>query len=170
MGFTRVYDYVTGRRDWEAAGLPLEGSDARAPAVQDAMSSDPPVCRLGDTVADARATLGESTQSVVLNHVGVIMGVLRKESWETTGDTPVDSAMRPGPATVRPGAVLGPLVERMAEKGTESVLVSDAEGRLIGVLERSVGESFLRGEAVDFSFETCEACPGWWRFRLRMEG
>jgi hypothetical protein len=61
---------------------------------------------------------------------------------------------------------LGPLVERMRRKDTESVLVSVPEGRIIGVLERGDGEAFLSGEEVESTFESCNNCPGWWRYRM----
>jgi hypothetical protein len=69
--------------------------------------------------------------------------------------------MRLGPSTVRPGSSLGALVERMRRKETESVLVSDPEGRLIGVLDRVHGEALLSGEEVESTFESCTNCPGW---------
>ena len=166
LGFGDVYDYVTGRRDWQEAGLPIEGTDARGPIVADALTIDPPTCGPDDTVGSARALLGESTQVVVVNAPGVILGVLRKESWDAPDDNRVGDVMRLGPSTVRPGSSLGPLVERMKDKDTESVLVSDPEGHLIGVLGRGEGEAFLSGENVESTYETCEHCPGWWRYRM----
>lgn len=165
LGFTRVYDYDHGRKDWEAAGLPLEGTDPRLPAVKDALRVDPPSCRPGDDVATARRLRGDDTQVIVINEEGVILGVMRKESWDAPDDVLVRVAMRLGPSTVHPGDSLEPLIGRMREKGTESVLVSDPEGRLIGVLDRADGEASLTGERVESSFETCDSCPGWWRYR-----
>jgi CBS domain-containing protein len=91
---------------------------------------------------------------------------MRKESWEAADHRLVGEVMRLGPSTVRPGASLAPLIERMLEKESESVLVADPEGRLIGVLDRVDGEAFLSGDRVESSFETCDNCPGWWRHRL----
>ncbi|MDP9145693.1 MAG: hypothetical protein M3N43_13555, partial [Actinomycetota bacterium] len=82
LGFTRVYDYDDGRKDWDAAGLPIEGTDPRLPAVKDALRVDPPVCRPDDDVATARRVRGDDTQVIVLNEEGVVLGVMRKESWE----------------------------------------------------------------------------------------
>jgi hypothetical protein len=166
LGFQDVHDYVAGRRDWQEAGLPMEGTDVRAPTVADATTLDPPTCGPDDTVGTARALLGESTQVVVVNPSGVILGVMRKESWESPDNVAVGEVMRLGPSTVRPGSSLGPLVERMRRKETESVLVSDPEGRIIGVLHREDGEAFLSGEEVETKFESCNNCPGWWRYRM----
>jgi CBS domain-containing protein len=166
LGFTRVYDYHAGRQDWEAAGLLIEGTEKRGPMVKEAVTYDPPMCGPDDSVGTARSLLGGSTQVVVVNKTGVILGVMRKESWNAPDEASAGDVMRLGPSTVRPGSLLAPLIERMQEKDTESVLVSDAEGRLIGVLERADGKAFLSGERVESSFETCESCPGWWRHRL----
>jgi hypothetical protein len=53
----------------------------------------------------------------------------------------------------------------MRRKETDSVLVSDPEGRLIGVLDREDGQALLAGEEVESTFESCSNCPGWWRCR-----
>jgi CBS domain-containing protein len=167
LGFDDVYDYEGGRKDWQEAGLPTEGTDPRGPIVADAITVDPPSCEPGSTVGSARTLLGDQrTQVVVVNALGVILGVMRKESWAAPDESLVENAMRLGPSTVRPGSLLAPLVERMREKDTESVLVSDPEGRLVGVLDREDGESFLSGDLVESSFEVCECCPGWWRYRM----
>jgi len=166
LGFSEVYDYDAGRQDWQEAGLPIEGTEAWGPIVADAITVDPPRCRPGDTVGDARSLLGAATQVIVVNEPGVVLGVMRKESWDAADEALVGEAMRLGPSTVRPGAMLVPLLERMRAKETESVLVSDPEGRLIGVLDRADGEAFVSGELIESSFQTCDSCPGWWRHRL----
>ena len=167
LGFTDVYDYAGGRKDWQEAGLPTEGTDPRGPIVADAITVDPPSCEPGSTVGSARALLGDQrTQVVVVNARGVILGVMRKESWTAPDASLVEKAMRLGPSTVRPGSLLHPLVERMKRKDTESVLASDPEGRLIGVLDRDAGEAVLSGDLIELTFESCDNCPGWWRYRM----
>lgn len=165
LGFTEVYDYELGRTDWESAGLPLEGTDVRGPTVADATIHDPPTADVAETVGEARQRLDGSTQVIVINEEGVVVGVMRKESWEQDEDTLVGDAMRLGPATVRPGSQLAPLVGRMEKKDIESVIVTDAEGRLIGVITLESGRAAIAGE-VRSNFEQCESCPGWWRHRL----
>jgi len=166
LGFSKVYNYDDGRKDWETAGLPIEGTDPGLPVVKDALRVDPPVCRPDDDVATARRVRGDETQVIVLNEEGVVLGVMRKESWDSTDAVLVREAMRLGPSTVRPGDSLAPLIGRMQEEDTESILVSDSEGRLIGVMDRADGEASLSREPVQSSLETCDSCPGWWRYRL----
>jgi CBS domain-containing protein len=166
IGFVDVHDYDAGRKDWQEAGLPTEGTDPRGPIVADATTVDPPTCGPDETVGAARALMGESPQVIVVNGTGVILGVMRKERWEAPDDSAVGDAMRLGPSTVRPGSLLAPLIERMKRKDTNSVLVSDPEGRLIGVLDRVSAEAVLSGDLVESSFERCHSCPGWWRYRM----
>ena len=46
MGFKEVYDYVTGKLDWLAAGLPSDGPLARLPRAGDVARKDVPTCDL----------------------------------------------------------------------------------------------------------------------------
>lgn len=165
LGFTDVYDYMVGRTDWESAGLPMDGTDVKGPAIAEATTHDPLTAVVEDTVGSARRRLDGSTQVVVVNEKGVVVGVMRKESWDHNDEILVGAAMRLGPATVRPGSQLAPLVGRMESKDVESVIVTDAEGRLLGVITLESGRAALSGE-VESSFEECESCPGWWRHRI----
>ncbi len=165
LGFTDVYDYTVGRVDWESAGLPIEGTDVRGPTIAEAVTHDPPTTDVAETVGEARQRVDGFSQVIVVNEEGVVVGVMRKESWGQDEDTLVGDAMRLGPGTVRPGSQLTPLVGRMETKEIESVIVTDAEGRLIGVITLESGRTALAGE-VQSRFEQCESCPGWWRHTL----
>ena len=65
LGFTQVYDYVTGMADWTANGLPTEGKIVgvlREGVVRrgvlrarDAVRTDIPTLRLGERVGDRRS-------------------------------------------------------------------------------------------------------------------
>lgn len=166
LGFTEVYDYSPGRTDWETAGLPMEGTDVRGPIVADAATHDPPTAKVDETVGTARQRLDGDTQVIVINDENVVVGAMRKESWDEADDVPVGDAMRLGPGTVRPGSHLESLVGRMERKDVESVIVTDAEGRLIGVMTAERGRAAVRGD-IESSFEECESCPGWWRYRVK---
>ncbi|MFP4554443.1 MAG: CBS domain-containing protein [Actinomycetota bacterium] len=166
LGFTDVYDYSLGRTDWETAGLPMEGIDVRGPVVADATTHDPPTAKVDETVGTARQRLDSDTQVIVNNEENVVVGVMRKESWDESDDVPVGEAMRLGPGTVRPGSHLEPLVGRMERKDVESVIVTDPEGRLVGVLTAKAGQDALEGRVESF-FEECNSCPGWWHYRVK---
>ena len=44
LGFTKVYDYVGGKSDWIAAGLPVEGELANVPRAINVVKRDVPTC------------------------------------------------------------------------------------------------------------------------------
>ena len=53
LSFREVYDYVAGKADWLAAGLPSRRDKALSPHAGDVVS-EPPTCRLSETVAVAK--------------------------------------------------------------------------------------------------------------------
>ncbi len=59
-------------------------------------------------------------------------------------DAPVEEAMRSGPTTIRANEPLEPLLERMKTAGADGILVTDPEGRLLGLLDRHTAERALR--------------------------
>jgi hypothetical protein len=40
LGFTQVYDYVLGKADWLAHGLPTKGERAQLPRAKDVLRRD----------------------------------------------------------------------------------------------------------------------------------
>jgi CBS domain-containing protein len=48
----------------------------------------------------------------------------------------VERAMRSGPATFRPNALVTEVLERMEKRGVNGVLVTLSDGRLVGWLRR----------------------------------
>ncbi|MFI2432609.1 CBS domain-containing protein [Streptomyces sp. NPDC018693] len=138
LGFRQVYDYVPGKADWLAAGLPREGQAAATALAGDVADPGVFICTVDQPLDDVVAMLDETGRGtcVVVDDEQVVVGLLRHEDTaHRTGGT-VEDAMRLGPATVRADEPLGPLLERMTRAGTEAVPVTDPEGRLLGLLER----------------------------------
>ena len=52
LGFTNVYDYVGGKADWFAAGLPREGELTSIPRAGDVARRDDVACRPTDRIGD----------------------------------------------------------------------------------------------------------------------
>ncbi len=50
LGFEEVYDYVPGKADWVAAGLPTDGSGERTARVVDVIDRSVPTCGPGHPV------------------------------------------------------------------------------------------------------------------------
>jgi rhodanese-related sulfurtransferase len=93
LGFTKVYDYVEGKLDWLAAGLPTEGSNAGKPPAVDLADRDVPTCdldsRLGGVARRVRAAGRGSC--VVVTADQVVLGLLRAGS---STPTPTSASSR----------------------------------------------------------------------------
>jgi hypothetical protein len=54
MGFADIYDYVDGKLDWLAAGLPTEGVVAALPRADTVARRDVPTCRIDEPIDEVR--------------------------------------------------------------------------------------------------------------------
>jgi|ERR671918_1308877 CBS domain-containing protein len=145
LGFREVYDYVPGKADWLAAGLPSEGEEAGAAVIGQVVRRDVPTCALDDRAGDAlKRAAGEGwDQCVVVNEERVVLGRLRAEAAQK-GEAHVADVMEDGPSTFRPNVGVVEMAEYMARRGRmRDALVTDAEGRLLGVILREDMESIL---------------------------
>lgn len=136
FGYTPVYDYVVGKSDWLAAGLPTEGDRPHAPRVAEAMDRTVPTCTPDERIADVVVRLARSRSPVwvVVNDQGVVQGRLRPDRIDPADGRMVEEVMEPGPATVRADADLGETVDRMKSREVESLIVSTPDGLLLGAL------------------------------------
>ena len=142
LGFEKVYDYMPGKADWFANGLPKEGTLASIPTIGEVARRDVPTCGLRDKVGDARDPAQKAgwDRCVVVNEERVVLGVLREAEWSTHPGSTVETVMRNGPGTFRPHEPVGKLAERMRQRGASSILVTTPDGRLIGLLYRKDAE------------------------------
>ena len=146
LGFTKVYDYVGGKRDWLAAALPSEGRFAGVPPAGRVLRNDDIVCHLGERlgdVADRVRALGRDACIVVNDH-HIVLGRIRGRALEGDPDATMEAVMRPGLPTVRPDTPLETVIKILRDGNVNSTLVTDPEGRLIGTLyledaERKLG-------------------------------
>jgi CBS domain-containing protein len=127
--------------------LPTEGQDAAKPTAGDVARSDPPTCALTDRPGEVRERMDAAgwTSCIVVNEGGVVLGRVRRSVLDGDPDQPVEAVMEAGPTTERPSEPLEDLVQRMRQKNVSSVVVTTADGRLIGVLRREDGERRLGG-------------------------
>jgi len=105
LGFERVYDYVEGKADWLARGLPRAGTSAGVPYAGDLLDPAAPTCDLSDDLASALAAVEASRYGfcLVVNEERILLGRLRRSALEdAAGAATVESLMEPGPSTVRP--------------------------------------------------------------------
>jgi predicted transcriptional regulator len=145
LGFPQVYRYAAGKLDWFAFGLPMEGEFAAIPKAMDVVRREVPTCHLNDPVGEVYKRCRDAGWQVclVVNDVNVVLGRVRREAWQAEPETPVEQVMENGPSTFRPDNFLEPLTRRMQEKKVGSVIITDSDGVLIGLLYRKDAEAFL---------------------------
>jgi CBS domain-containing protein len=125
-----VYDYVDGKVDWMAYGLPVEGEDG--PFVGERVE-ELPTCGPDQTVADARSRLEESgaDEVVVVAAENLAIGLVDAEALEGAGaDDRLLDVMAPVPGAIRPSVTAASLADRDVER----VLVTTPDGLLLGMV------------------------------------
>jgi len=152
MGFEHVYDYVGGKLEWLAHALPLEGAGPHHAVAGDVVDEHVVTCGPDAGLDEIRAILDshDASSCVIVNDHGVVLGRVRRK--RLTLSPVLDDVIEPGPSTVQLTEPLGPLTERMTNAKVESILVTTANGELLGVLHRTRATKFLE------SNECCE--PG----------
>ncbi len=146
LGFSQVYRYAAGKLDWFAYGLPMAGEFAAIPKAGEIVRRDVPTWRITDRVGEVYRHCQEAGWKVclVVNESNVVLGRLRREAWEVDPETVVEEVMENGPTTFRLDNFLEPLVKRMREKKVGSVIITNSDGALIGILYRKDGEERLQ--------------------------
>jgi len=136
LGFGEVYEYVDGKVDWMAAGLPTEGTNAQHPRAGDIARKDPPTCGLSEKLGDVRARVEANgwNAGVVVNDERVVLGLLRSKELSMDAAQPTEKVMRPGPSTFRPYVSLHEMLHFMVDHNLENTPVTTSDGRLVGLL------------------------------------
>lgn len=140
LGFERVHDYVGGKADWLAHGLPREGVRAGIPYAGDVLDADAPTCAPEAELAAIAVAVADSPYGfcLVLNDERVVVGRVRRSALRGAGEgATAESLMDAGPSTVRPNIPAAELTERLARKRLRTAIVTDPAGRLLGVFSRA---------------------------------
>ena len=138
LGFEQVYDYMPGKVDWLARGLPVEGDKAAEPRAIDVVRRDVVTCELHATVGDVRDQVARSPYgfALVLGPDAVLLGRLRNAALQDHPDARAEDVMQPGPSTARPDSPPDNLLAKLAQGNFTTALLTDPEGRLLGVVRR----------------------------------
>jgi CBS domain-containing protein len=138
LGFSEVYDYMPGKADWLARGLPREGEKARERRALDLLVDDVVTCGLHDRVGDVRAGVAASRYgfAFVVSPGRVLLGRLRRSALEGDGELTAESVMEAGPSAIRADRQFEPLAERMRRNELSCLPVTTPEGELLGVVRR----------------------------------
>ena len=163
LGFTNVYDYVAGKADWFAAGLPRAGELASIPRAGDVARGDDATCQLTDQISNVIKTVraaGKDT-CIVTTDGNVVLGRVRLGSLAGDREATVEEVMDSGPTTTRTDTLLESMLERLSARNVDSILVTTSDGRLVGTLYRSDAEARLsegRAEQSETSIEESCCC------------
>lgn len=124
-----MYDYVDGKADWMAYGLPVDGEDG--PFLGSRLT-EAPTCDVDLTVGDARRALAGhrgGREPLVLLAEGLAVGEVDEPALAGhDDDVALLDVLDPVPTTVRPSVT----VRAVAEKGGGRRLVTTSDGRLLG--------------------------------------
>jgi len=100
---------------------------------------DVPTCRLterlGDVVSRLRAT--GSDRCIVVNDADIVLGMLRSKALAAELATVVEEVMDPGLSTFRPDVPLEEMQHYLKERDLDSVVITTADGKLLGILPRA---------------------------------
>ncbi len=165
LGFTNVYDYVGGKADWFAAGLPREGKLTSVPRAGDVARRDDVTCRPTDRISEVieRVRAAGKETCIVTTDGGVILGRLRTDRLDVDAQVQVEELMELGPTTTRADTTLEAILERLNARDVDSILVATSDGRLVGTLYRSDAERRLNEGRVEeterpIDDESCCCC------------
>ena len=158
LGFTRVYDYVGGKADWFAAGLPREGRLTSIPRTGDVARRDDVTCRPTDRISDVINKVRQAGKEtcIVTTDGGVVLGRVRTDRLDAASQGPVEDVMELGPTTTRADATLESILERLNARNVDSILVATSDGRLVGTLHRSDAEARLNEGRVEESAQSID--------------
>jgi CBS domain-containing protein len=126
LGFTQVYDYVAGKADWLAHGLPTEGEQAQVPRAKDVLRREVVTALPGEPVGGVAARVARSPYgfALVVASDGTLLGRLRKAVLDADPSAPAEQVMEVGPSTVRPDRPLGELAERLRSRGLHTAIIT----------------------------------------------
>jgi CBS domain-containing protein len=135
LGYPAVFDYVAGKADWLAYGLPWQGTAA---LISPYVSRDVDTCRPDESIASVRQRLAPAhgDMVIVVNDQDIVLGRLDPAAHDGQPDLAASQVMTEGPTTVRPSEEIDPLLERMAKANVNQIIVTHPDGRLDGLYHR----------------------------------
>ena len=142
-----MYDYVAGKADWLAHGLPTEGEQAQVPRAKDVLRRDVVTALPDELVGVVAARVDGSPYgfALVVANDGTLLGRLRKAMLDADPAARAEQVMEAGPSTIRPDRPLAELAERLRRRDLRTAVVTTPDGKLLGVVLRADMEARLAG-------------------------
>jgi predicted transcriptional regulator len=137
-----VFDYVAGKVDWQASGLPTEGKRSGVPRVGERVRRDVSTCRLTDRLGEVAKHVRAAGWDgcVVVNEQRVVLGLLHGQALDGGSQQLVEEVMEPGTSTFRPDVTFEEMTAYMQHRQLDSVLITTADGKLVGILQCTAAE------------------------------
>ena len=138
LGFEQVYRYQPGKDDWLVARLPMEGRQAGIVRAADVARADVPTCGVKDRVTELARLVAEGDWplALVVNERRIVLGRLRPVDLGQDQDGLAEAIMLDGPKTIRGTMAASDVGPWLDERRVRGVLVTTADGELIGYLRR----------------------------------
>ena len=136
-----VYDYAPGKVDWMAHGLPTEGTGADRTTALTLLRDDVATFGLNDSAEEVARRIDASPYgfALALSPGRVVLGRVRR-SRLADAEASVEALLEPGPSTIRPHTAIDDLAARLDRSEVRTLIVTDPEGRLLGVVRRGDAE------------------------------
>src|SRR5215218_9422229 len=103
LGFAQVYDYVAGKADWLAHGLPTQGEQAQVPRAKDVLRRDAVTAHPEEPVGQVAARVARSPYgfALVVAEDATLLGRLREAMLAADPAARAEQVMEAGPSTIR---------------------------------------------------------------------
>jgi CBS domain-containing protein len=135
-----VYDYGPGKVDWMAHGLPVEGTGATRVTALSLTRDDVATCALKDPVDEVARRIEASAYgfALVTSASRIVLGRVRRSGVSNSeSHAAAEALMELGPSTIRPHTSLEDLSTRLSSSAVSTLIVTDPEGKLLGVVRRA---------------------------------
>ena len=148
LDFPQVDDYVAGKADWLAHGLPTQGEQAQVPRTKDILRRDVVTALPGEPVGGVAARVAPSPYgfALVVADDGTLLGRLHKAVLDADPSARAEQVMEAGPSTIRADRPLAELAERLRRRGLRTAVVTAPDGKLLGVVLWAAMEAQLAGQ------------------------
>lgn len=149
LGFSQVYRYKAGKKDWLANGWPAEGTEVSSPHAGNLAHKQVPTCHLEDKIGEVRRQVQATgwDSCVVVNDEQVVLGLLQGNALQANPQASAESVMENGPRTYRLDASVDKMAEYMQKNQIDKLLVTDVDGRLAGIVfQKDIEISRIKGQ------------------------
>jgi hypothetical protein len=125
-----------------ARGLPMEGERAGERRAIHFATMDVVTGSLTDTVGSLRDRVRRSPRifALVIGAGGAVLGRVGSAALDGDPERSAEQAMSSGPKTYRPHLAPGELLDSLRERELTTAILTDPEGRLLGVVARDALE------------------------------